>query len=126
MSFGVGCLKAGHERIVERAQGIEILVLFVLGIREKSQKVRVGRVCEHIAHFGFHGGALDLRLFDVLVVPNLGGCSKTDDLLHAHRRHLRKAIEELLVLRCLKLPPSGRDLTSNVPSSTAHFVHPSL
>ena len=86
----------GHEAIVERAKGIQIIgVLFVLRIREKSQKVRVGRVCERIANLRFLEAALDLlRHFEV--VENLGRCPKTDDL---HRPHLRKAVEELPVLR---------------------------
>ena len=119
MSMGIGCFSGSlmaantslffklqwvseesHESIVEGAQGIQILVLFVLFVREKSKKVRVGRVSERIAYVWFLDDALDLLgLFEVLLVGDLGGRYKTDDRLHVHRRHLHWAIEELIVLR---------------------------
>ena len=82
--FSIRVSEESHESIVERAQGIQIL-----RVREKSQKVRVGPICESMANLGFLEVALDiLRLFYVFLVKNFGGCSKMD-----------KAIEELLVLR---------------------------
>ena len=84
----------GNDSTVERAQGIPFLGVL------KSQEVPVGRISERNANFGFLEDCLDrLRLFEILLVGNLGGCSKPDDLLHLHHRHLRKTIAELLVPR---------------------------
>ena len=80
----------GQESIVERAQGVQILGV-LWEVPEGSCE------CERIANFD---DALDiLRLFEVLLVGNFGECSKTDGLLHVHRRHLLKASEEMLAVR---------------------------
>ena len=71
----------------ESAKAFRFSACCFCSVREKSQKVRVGRVSARIANLRFLRLSC-LRLFEVLLVGNLRGCSKTDDLLHVHRRRL--------------------------------------